>query len=461
MNINQSRCFAALDRILVIGALLAMVVSLGGCSPTDTPLDQLDELNHFDQNGRVTTRIGPSSTARAVVIQPDGKIVAAGNAFNGQHYDFFAARYHPDGSLDPSFGSEGIIVTPFTVDVWVNSAALDSDGRIIVAGERRLSPEPGVVLARYNTDGSLDTLFGTEGRVVTPNSGGNSMVLQEDGKIVVVGDLDENINLLRYNEDGSLDTSFGVDGVAKIAKGQEHGPAKDVAIQPDGKILVLGEVGDVIYGFDPVLVRVLADGSLDTTFGERGMMVTPRNERDFVPGNYDMVLKDGTKVQMVMKRGESLELQPDGKIVVAGWRASGGAVDLLLLRYNPDGALDPGFGVEGTVFADIDGGIDHGYALALLPDGRIVVAGDSSSGSVGSGHMILASFRPDGSLDHTFDEDGKALISPDERGGDTAWAVASEPDGTIIASGDNTRQVLGGGIESRIVLVRYPAKVEN
>ena len=194
MNITSSRCIGVLAGMLVIGASLVAVATLAGCSSIDA---------QFGQDGWVITHIGASSRARAVVVQPDGKIVVAGGAAKATPHDFAVARYLQDGSLDPSFGKEGIVITSFGVDVWPHSAAIDRNGRIVIGGVRWPGSDVGTYLARYNKDGSLDSSFGTEGKVVTSIAKGESMAVQGDGKVVVAGQSAENLVLVRYNEDGT------------------------------------------------------------------------------------------------------------------------------------------------------------------------------------------------------------------------------------------------------------------
>ncbi len=443
--------FAQMVVYPICAVLLAAAAASGGCSSGGY------FVSGFDENGWLTTELGPDSTAHAVAIQSDSKIVAAGSAYNEGHYDFAVLRYQPDGFPDTSFGNGGSVLTTFGSDVWGEAIVTDSEGRVVVAGGERLSPTQGVYLARYNADGSLDATFGEGGKVTTSIASGKSMTVGEDGKIVVVGDSGKDIWLLRYTTDGAPDISFGGNGAALVAQGHEFGPAIDVAIQPDGKVVVLAEVGDVIYGFDPMLVRCHPDGSLDAAFGEQGVVVTPRSERDLARANFQewgLVLPDGTLVRSLNKRGEALAIQPDGRILVAGSITGGDSTDLLLIRYNPDGALDTSFGIDGQVYSDFGGGTDWGRDLTLLPDNKIVVAGDSDSEQQPS-HFVLAQFHGDGSPNLAFGNSGQVSLVSSDRSVDIAFDLAVSQDGAVLVAGHRLRRIAGGAFMSDVILARY------
>jgi uncharacterized delta-60 repeat protein len=237
----------------------------------------------FGDHGKVTTRIGAGALIQAAARQPDGKLVAAGVvdfALNGGPADFALARYLPDGRLDRSFGDAGIVVTdvsPGASDV-LHEVVLQPDGRIVVAGD---TPAGGLgdtkfVIARYLPDGRLDPTFGPNGIVTTDLGQGidspRGLLLQPDGRLVAVGNggTGRYPVALRYLPDGSLDPAFGRGGRATMA-GPMAG-AMAAALQSDGRIVVAGTAD----GMNPALAvaRLLADGTPDTSFGEDGQVVT-------------------------------------------------------------------------------------------------------------------------------------------------------------------------------------------
>ena len=257
----------------------------------------LDES--FGDGGTVLTTFEPSGIAgaSAVAIQADGKIVAGGHAGTGPEADFALARYLPDGELDESFGEGGQVTTPVSaVTDWLLALAVQPDGKLVAAGYSHQSLSRGhIALARYTRDGSLDPSFDGDGVVVAtflpPGMVGEQLLLQRNRRLLVAGIG----GVSRFNGDGSLDRNFGDGGRALSGNVQAH----TAAIQPDGKILVIGAVSRGSSVGDFGVARLTAGGRLDTTYGRRGSVVT-----GFSPGSDD-VPEDGV-------------LLPDGRLVVAG-----------------------------------------------------------------------------------------------------------------------------------------------
>jgi uncharacterized delta-60 repeat protein len=321
------------------------------------------------RTGKLTTDIGADDTGNGVALQVDGKIVVVGNSFSSANttMTIVLARYNLDGSLDKSFGGDGTISTNVNGWDWGRSVTIQPDAKIIVAGY-----SDGFTLIRYNTDGSLDTTFDGDGKLVTPvGSGAFGVTVQADGKIIAVGDAPDqrsnNFGLVRYNADGSLDVSFDNDGIQVTDFGSSEW-ARSVGVQDDGKIVVAGRSHT---GAKFALARYNADGSLDTSFDGDGQLTT-----DFGSGSCE---------------GQSITLQPDGKILVAGYSSG----DFALARYNADGSLDTSFDGDGKLTTDF-GSSDGGSSVTLQEDGKIVVAGTSS------GDFALARYNADGSLDTSF-----------------------------------------------------------
>ncbi|MEV6839365.1 calcium-binding protein [Streptomyces sp. NPDC051133] len=383
----------------------------------------------FAGDGTVLTDFGHDDQAEDVAVQPDGRIVSVGASADGSavESDWALTRHNADGSLDPSFGGDGRVTTPINNMIppeqlqWgeAHAVALQSDGKIVVVGGSWRAYEDccWFVVARYNADGTLDTTFGGgDGRVFTdfgePEEA-EDVAIQPDGKIVAAGYVGGEAAVARYNPDGSLDTTFGGDGMVTTdpagSDPQEGGDGRALVLQPDGKIVVAGQVGSTRFDF--ALIRYNADGSLDSGFGAGGIQRT-----DF--GDYDTP--------------EAVALQSDGKIVAAG---SGGG-GLAVARYTAGGALDPSFDGDGRVVTPGASAQD----VKLQSDGRIVVAGS------GAGGFAVLRYNTNGSLDTGFGSGGR--VDTAFGGSDVANGVAIQSDGKIVAAGR-------GGPDNDFALARY------
>ena len=335
----------------------------------------------FGAGGLVLTAFRSGVGALAVAEAPARKLLAVGGVSVSDYQSGFGlVRYTRRGRLDPTFGGDGKVVTTFArprrgqyAGAVARDVVVQRDGGIVVAG----SSSAGTV-ARYLARGVLDRNFGAGGRASSaPGSDLTAIALQRDGKIVVAGSTDvpalEQTHFLvaRFTSRGRLDRAFGSGGSTITTLGSASG-AKDVAIQRDGRIVVAGSVharGAVSAQLG--VVRLLANGRIDTTFGTNGTVLT----------------------NFALNSEPSLALQPDGKIVAAC-----GLSDLRrfgIARYLPDGCLDPTFGEGGKVrtrFRERSVARD----VAVTRAGKILVAG-----SVG-GDFALARYKGDGSLDTTF-----------------------------------------------------------
>ncbi|HSQ16830.1 MAG TPA: delta-60 repeat domain-containing protein [Anaerolineales bacterium] len=371
----------------------------------------------FAEDGILLTDLfGSLDSASGVAIQADGKIVVAGST-SGVSYDFALTRYNPDGSLDATFADHGILITDFDLGSdYAKDVAIQADGKIVVAGYTYLSAQD-FALARYNPDGSLDTTFDGDGRVTTDFADGidtgQALAIQEDGKIILAGytygSTLYDIAVARYNDDGSLDTTFDGDGrvTTDLAGDSDYGYA--VALQLDGKIVVGGSTTG--FAIDFLLARYNADGSLDTTFDSDGLLTTD------IAGNHDACT--------------ALVVQLDGKILAGGYSDNASNDNFSLVRYNADGSLDPSFDGDGKLESDLTGGNDRLSDLVLQPYGKIVAVGYG----VGTLYdFAVARYNPDGSWDTSFDGDGRLLT--DFMGyQDYGYAVALQPNGSIVVAG--------------------------
>ena len=324
----------------------------------------------FGGHGKVTVRFRGGAAAIAVAVQPDGKLVVAGSAEGGRSYAL--VRLNPDGSLDPTFDGDGRVTTgTFDGDSRTTAfaVAVQPDGRIIAAGDWVVYPLHGQSLARYNPDGSLDPSFDGDGKVVTrfgtaSNAVANEIGLLPDGRIVTAGRADNSrgaqFALAQYLPDGSLDPSFGGDGkVTAHLGGDSNSIAWDLALQPDGRIVAAGQVlGRTASTGQFGLVRLESDGSLDSTFGGDGKVRT--SFKGSTANAYGIALQNDGKIVVV---GDRITTEVFG-------------VRFALTRYRPDGSLDPSFGGDGKVSTAFGMRPATASDVAIQPDGRIVAAGD-------------------------------------------------------------------------------------
>jgi uncharacterized delta-60 repeat protein len=310
----------------VVLSLLSATALLGlqfaVASPADAKAGSLDRA--FGVGGTVTTDFaGAGDVAAAVAVQADGKLVAAGWANTAGPFsfnqDFALARYNSNGTLDTTFGTGGKVTTDFgTVQDEAFALAVQPDGKLVAAGA---AGGPGdFALARYNPDGTLDTSFGTGGKVTTDFGGFDqvaAVAVQADGKLVAAGTTEGSsavFALARYNPDGTLDTSFGTGGkvTTDFARpGGSFDQANGLVLQ-GSKLVAAGTAGP-LPGFVFALARYRADGTLDPSFGSHGTVTT-----DFGGGTNE---------------ANALALQPDGKPVAAGFASTQTGEDFALARY--------------------------------------------------------------------------------------------------------------------------------
>jgi len=384
----------------------------------------------------VTTPIGPAhDEGFGVALQADGKIVVAGYSNGGVDDDFALVRYKADCALDPSF-SGGKVTTSISGNAdHAIDLAIQPDGKIVAVGFTK--PTAGTfafALVRYNPDGTLDTTFDTDGIVSTSINGvddqARDVVLQTDGKIVVVGWTRIGANLdtavVRYNSNGSLDTSFDLDGIVVTSVSAGNDSGHDVVIQPDGKIVVAGDATNATDDF--AILRYNPNGSLDTAFDVDGIVTTD------IGGNVNSC------------RG--IALQSDGKIVAGGNSNNGANFDFAVVRYNPNGSLDVSFDVDGIVTTGLGPGHDLGFDVAV-PPGKILMAGWAQNGA--NWDFGLVRYNSNGSLDTTFDGDGIAL-TPIGAGDDFGYDLVLQPDGQLVVVGSSHN-----GANLDFALVRYDA----
>jgi uncharacterized delta-60 repeat protein len=423
------------------------VASDATCSPASIASGSLDTC--FGAGGIVATSISPPNWAVGVRIQSDGKPVVAlpGENPSGTGSDFYAARYDSDGNLDTTFGTGGLVRIQFTscADAeHIAALAIQSDGKILLAGSAYINGNTyGFAVARLNPDGSLDSSFGNGGRVFFGFTGSallRAMVLQSDGRIVLVGSRSSDFAVARINANGTLDNTFGTGGkvVVQTVKSTDGvGGANAVTLQSinnEERIVVGGgRPSTSRLSRDFALMRFTSTGALDTSFGSGGQVFT-----DFYG---------------YMDRVDALVLV--GNSIVAGGMArrstSTEGADFGLVKYRVDGQLDSTFGVGGKVVTDILSTQNYIEGMAIQPDGKIVAVG-AASPDINTGDFALIRYNPDGSLDTSFGPGGNGVVLTDFSSRDTGTGgVALQPDGRIVIAGS-------AGTSSSttyVVLLRY------
>ena len=363
---------------------------------------QLDTtFGHFGIAANAINLFSEPSIARGIKIQEDGKILVAGNV-QGNTGVFAVARYNADGSLDNTFGINGETTSPIETDrSFVFDLALQNDGKIIVAGYSQVKNDTTNIinLVRYNSDGRLDDTFGLHGIVYTiienKNCFAYSLSLQNDGKILVAGSsgtsLHMDFTMVRYNEEGSLDNTFGNNGIVITPAGNFNSSARSISIQKDNKIVLSGYVahGD-FYEFETV--RYNSNGNIDNAFGNEGFIFSE--------------IGTGTKGAEC----NSNYIQEDGKIVAAGYSYNLDSLNIALVRYNTNGSLDNTFGINGRVITHIENFSSEVISVIGLKDGKILAGGFCSTNFFGL-YVVFARYNTDGSLDDTFGIDGISIQS--------------------------------------------------
>lgn len=351
--------------------------------------------------------------AHASALQPDGKLLVAGGGIwppmtvtvsDG----FVIRRYNHDGLLDNTFGQSGKVFSDFgDVREEIYCMAIQQDSKIVVGGVigNNVNDSRKGILARYNSNGSLDDSFGFKGRIITNYIGapGNEIIrsirILSDGKILVSGSKNIRDGLLaKYQTNGQLDSSFGNSGVVQLNTFQAGTGRESAAfeVQPDGKIIIAGsnKIGGINY---LELSRYLPNGLLDITYNNRGYVTT--------------------FIDNLGARAYTLKLQPDNKIVVLGnvvrphsFITGNLAADFVVVRYLDNGLIDNSFGSNGLVFTNFyENDVPSG--LVIQADGKILLCGTTYHISDQGGRFIIARYLPNGTLDNAFATAGKRIYS--------------------------------------------------
>ena len=427
MTLNAIRGTCSRPRTVLLLLILALGVVMAGCGNDSDQAHQVELDASFGAGGAVLTAMGetfggalPVPGAKAVAIQSDGKIVVGGGASIGGRGTFAVARYNADGTLDRTFGTTGTVTTAIGVGSEARALALQPDGKIVLAGSS--NPEPStrrlIALARYNADGTLDSRFGAAGIVTTAigptYDEAHAIVLQPDGKIVVAGYGDGQFALARYGADGNLDPLFGNGGkvvTTSLSLPFDGFAANGLALQSDGRLVAAGVAGTATGVAGIAMLRVSPNGVIDSDFGAGGVftelgsgsaaqaVAVQADGRIVVAGTTFTFAKDRSDLQPTLARyvpagtldpsfgnggtvrttlaafqmANAMVLDGDGGIVLAGGTFTGDHLSFALGRYLHDGGLDLSFG-GGAITTDL--GVEaEANAIALQSDGKIVVAG--------------------------------------------------------------------------------------
>jgi uncharacterized delta-60 repeat protein len=398
----------------------------GGSTVTQyTVTSDPDELTvtarGFDAGLKTITDFGAGDDkGYAMATLDDGKILVGGYAYNGTDDDFALARYDSDGTLDTTFGSSGRTITDFGygLDVIRALTVLDS-GKILVAGYAYNGTDSDFALARYDADGTLDTTFGSSGRTITDFGYGTDLILAmtvlDSGKILVAG------NAYNGTDDDFALARYDADGTLDTTFGSSGRTITDFGYGSDGAYaLTILDSGGILAGgisdngsdYDFALARYSSDGNLDTTFGSGGKTTT-----DFGYGP-DLI--------------SAMTVLDSGKILVAGYAYNGTDADFALARYDADGTLNSTFGSGGKTTTDFGYGTEVILAMTVLDSGKILVAGYAYNGT--DADFALARYDADGSLDTSFGSGGKTTTGFSDST-DKIFEVAVRGDGKLVVAG--------------------------
>ena len=322
----------------------------------------------FGINGVVVTDInGFDNFVTSSAFQNDGKILVTGIINNGPVKDFIVARYNINGFLDSTFGVNGIVTTDVNGFNDVSTAiSTQSNGKILVSGNSGNGINDDFSVVRYNNNGSLDNSFGINGKVITPigtmHDRSFNILVQQDDKFIVTGNiengLDNDFALVRYNSNGSVDSLFGLNGVVITDYFGFNDYAKSSTLQNDGKILVVGyNKHSSGFGNEKIMMtRYNTDGTIDSTFGINGIVITELYNSYFYTFPND------------------IKVQPNGKILVTGYTHTSSTIpQAFLVRYNSNGSQDTPFFLDPIISSSNISPMS-GTSIAVQVDGKIIVS---------------------------------------------------------------------------------------
>ncbi len=412
-------------------SILVAAVSIAVLAPPvrATP-GQLDPF--FSGNGKQTA-YPKGATGYAVAIDKQGRILVAGYTL-GAKTDLALARFLPNGEPDPDFGGgDGRVVTNLGGTDYGFDVALQSDGKIVVAGERDFNDRSQFAVARYGIRGVLDKSFSKDGKNFTgfgkKYQGASAVAIGASGNIILGGYTSNGSTsrwaLARYRPNGSLDPHFGKRGKVTTDVSPTVEQIQDLRLAPGGKIVVAG-YAETSLTPRFAIGQYLSGGKLDRSFGHQGITTL------------DMTKGSDTAY--------GLARQSDGKLIVVGYVNRGGASDWGMARFGAKGRLDKTFGNKGKVITAFGPAYDYAYDVAVQSNGKIVVVGQATRDTAEFG---VVRYKPNGGLDLTFGGDGKVLTDF-FLGDDVARGATLQANGKIVVAG-----TAGGAHKSRLAVARY------
>jgi uncharacterized delta-60 repeat protein len=357
-----------------------------------------------------------------MTLQSDGKLVVVGAAKVGGDYDFAIARLNGNGTPDTSFDGDGRLTTGFGGDEAATGVAILADGRIVVAGHK-IAPGPDTsFLARYLTNGKLDNSLDGDGKLTIPNEVLQNLALQPDGKLVLSGYTvqDKKIAIHRLLPGGGHDTTFNAGGIGWYGPPGTTAYDTDLALLPDGRILAMESTITPGVTFDTTLVRVWPNGYPDQGGQQTHGLAFPPG---YQPG--------------YRESAHSMAVQPNGAFLVAGqvYAPNNAYSYAFVSRFTPGGLPDPSFGVNSIRIIG-PGLFNRANAVAVQPDGKIVIAGYSAfNAEYTLMDFLVARFHPNGAPDTSFGANGYTLVNFPANGPDAGLGLAPAPDGKIVVAG--------------------------
>jgi len=410
--------------------------------------------NTFDNDGMVAYDMSSYDSydewelLRSVSIQEDNKIVAIGYAnITVPNEDFALARLNADGSLDTDFDGDGKLYLAYgQSETYFLSMTKQTDGKTLAAGSSKFSGGYGnynFAVARFTIDGTADSSFGTDGIKSISfydqlSCSASEINVLSDDKIVIAGttstsNFTTEIAIAKLNQDGSFDDSFDGDGKLTLDLGGNSYSYTAFKILPDGKILVAGTITEysTTTTRNVFLARLTSDGTLDQSFNGTGITVVDLNPDPSINSDNDVIV--------------DIIVQADKKILAVG-RTSGPMgyydLDMTVLRFNKNGTLDTGFDQDGKLIIHVSDNYDQASTAAVQTDGKIIVGGSSSTNT--ATYFALVRINSDGSLDLSFDGDGKLTTDMGPYWTDMINSVSIQDDDKIIASGYS--EVVNNGV---------------
>lgn len=504
LEFNSDYNFIHSIQVLPNGQLIVSgTISIGGSGSVTSVIVRYNANGTIDTsfgtNGKTVSELISFDRDGKLIFLPDGKFIfTAIKTLAGGLNHIGIEKYTEDGLLDTSFGANGQVVTSFgTGNSWPCCIALKPDGKFVIAGRYPATISPQITIAQYNPNGTLDTGFDTDGKLITSFGTGTSglpmqLSVNPDGKIKIAGIVGSTVSyfaLVQYNPNGSLDTSFDGDGKAlsPFPEGETFYLPNSVARQPDGKYLLVLNPVTLSPSSDFVVRRYNSDSSMDTAFGTAGTVSTTfgtgLNEAqsaavspdgkifvfgksqpldfgymDFAIARYDSsgaldpALDGDGKLTTVFEMADDkpghLLVQPDEKLIAigtSGYQQQNGTTvkNVALSRYNSDGSPDATFGNSGKTVSVFGDHVNTITTAALQADGKIVLANMYAVFADPSYYYEIIRYNADGSLDTAFGTNGKVSTNF------YAGCFAFQPDGKILVAGGGTLEGTNGFILSR------------